>query len=194
MYSSDLLLQAQAHGDQAQQQENADDAHQNTGDHPVPDQDHGHADAQNQGAEDAEQDFAGELPVDPDGSAGTDPGDDGLCQQHHTANGSADNAAPEGVPLRQQTHAHTQREQQTADGADDEIDKYRFLHCFITPFYVGHPGALPAAGMPIAYVLFSLMAGVYIRVASKMLMFCFRNVKIGKKGKFSFHSGSIVVY
>lgn len=57
-------LQADTHGDQAQQQNNADNANDNALEHHVPDHNHAHPQTQYQGTDGTKEDLACELPVD----------------------------------------------------------------------------------------------------------------------------------
>ena len=100
--SSKQLLQSQKHGNQHQQQDNADDSHQNTRQHQVPDHDHAHTNTQHQSGKHTVQDLTGNFPVDFDLPTGTDPDHDGLNQQRHKANCGTDHTNTEGIPFRQQ--------------------------------------------------------------------------------------------
>ena len=54
-------------------------------------------------------------------------------EQNHQSGHTADDALLEHPPLRQQGHAHTQRKEHAADGAQDQGHKIAFLHNDIPP-------------------------------------------------------------
>ena len=75
----------------------------------------------------------GYFPVDSDLPSGTNPDNDRLNQQGYKANCGTDHTDSEGIPFRQQAHAHAQSKQQASDGTDDQIYKRRLFHDRYSP-------------------------------------------------------------